>query len=778
MRKIEQLIILAILILVAFSCNQFEKKDSIMRRPYWLAGKLGEQLKAQPELSTFVRCVELVGYDSVINVSGSFTVFAPDNDAFDLWFEGHPEYNSVEDIPIDELARIVKYHIIQDPWSSAQLRELDVYGWIDSTDENNDEARGFKRETLLREKNRKYSVEGSIDLPLPGQAKQLVIVDSLQSNWYKRQATDARKYAPIFYSEYFDIYDLNSDDYAFYFGRPFESTAIYFCNAKIIHSDIFAENGFIHIVDRVVEPLKNAFQILETQSGDNSYTEFLDLINTFPVFYYNRDKTLKQPAAIAGSSYDTLFDITYPNLAFGILNEKTSAPSGSSGLPGNVTIRYQHGLIAPTNTAFSEFVTEYLTGSGKWGSLQKAPVHVRRMIANTLMTPNAIYPSEFTKGFYNGEGDLITLDESSIVQKQYGSNCTFIGVNKVIAPRAFSSITGPVYLRRDYSRIMYAIEDAGLLSALKRQDNDYTLYIESDPNLIIDSALIYTLNVRGQREFFLYNIVPPNSRTRRALTTNDLRNLILNQVGVEHPNTLARKEFIKNLAGNFIIMNNETGEVSGSAPTTIGYRGAEQIVLIPDQISQTDNGTTYDAKNFFNYSSGTIYSKISADYPQFQSLLVKAGLVDTKNYVYTFVSANENYTVFVPNAAALIAYNSDTLTIPELKNFLLMHFVQGSLIFTDGHKGAGYYETARVDEKSTQYTKVYTKIYIDPKVDEIQFPDKNGLNYLSVYESNVTNVMAARVLNGTEAATYPTIVTNGVIHEIDKVLLFNQVDTQ
>jgi glyoxylate carboligase len=107
-----------------------------------------------------------------------------------------------------------------------------------------------------------------------------------------------------------------------------------------------------------------------------------------------------------------------------------------------------------------------------------------------------------------------------------------------------------------------------------------------------------------------------------------------------------------------------------------------------------------------------------------------------------------------------------------------MHFVQGSLIFTDGHKGAGYYETARVDEKSTQYTKVYTNIYIDPKIDEIQFPDKNGLNYLSVYESNVTNVMAARVLNGTEAATYPTIVTNGVIHEIDKVLLFNQVDTQ
>ena len=769
MRKIEQLIILAVLVLMVFSCK---KEDTIYDRPRWLAGKLFTQIQDQPELSTFARCIELTGYDSVINISGSYTVFAPDNDAMDLYLQEH-SYGSVEDIPIDELERIVKFHIVQNPWSSDQLRKLDVWGWIDSLDLNNDEPKGFKRETLLREKDRKYGVD-QIDAALPGEEDQLIIVDTLKSNWYRRQTTDARKYAPIFYQEYFNIYDLTSDDYAYYFNRPFESANMYFGNAQIITPDIFAENGFIHIVDRVVEPLKNAFQILNTQSGENTYTNFLDLINTFTVFDFNQDKTDDQPGADLGVPVDSLYDITYPELTFDIVNEKTTAPSGTSGLPSNVTIRYHHGLIAPTNAAYEEFVSEYFTGTGKWGSLFKAPQHIRRMIVNTHMASGPLYPTNFERGFYNGEDDWVTMDQGTVVQKEFGSNCTFVGVNKVIVPRTFSSVTGPVYLQRGYSRVMYAIEKAGLLPALKRRDNNYMLFVESDANLIIDSSLLYD---PFREEFSLFQVTEFSAQ-EMPVTTTDLRNLILNHIGVEQPNGLARKEFIKNLAGNYIIVNNETSEVRGSAPTTIGYKGAVLTTVIPQQIStNADNGKTYDIANWFNFSSGTIYSKISGSYPAFQSLLKKAGLTVDKEYRYTFMSADENYTVFVPNAAALSAYNSDTLTTDELKSFLLLHFIQGSLVFTDGHRNAGYYETTRVDEKSTQYTKIFTKLYINPQPDAIQFPRMNGTNYLSVNESGLTNQIAARILSeGTE--TFPTIVTNGIIHEIDKVLLFNVLDTE
>ena len=53
-----------------------------------------------------------------------------------------------------------------------------------------------------------------------------------------------------------------------------QSGRMYFANgAEIVNADIFAENGFIHIIDRVVEPLKNAFQILNIIS-DQSIQRF------------------------------------------------------------------------------------------------------------------------------------------------------------------------------------------------------------------------------------------------------------------------------------------------------------------------------------------------------------------------------------------------------------------------------------------------------------------------------------------------------------------------
>ncbi len=774
MRKYIYFSMLALWVTVFYNC----RPDDVYERPSWLAGKIYSQIEDRPELSVFAECIRLVGYDSVINKSGSYTVFAPDNDAWDQYFDEHPGYNTPADIPLKELSRIVKYHIVQNPWSAEQLRQLDVYGWIDSTDLENDEPRGFKRETLLRDENRFYGVKTSPDRIRPDETRKLIIVDTLASNWLRKQAVDSRKFVPLFYQEYFDIYRLNPDDYAFYFGRPFESSNIYFVNAQITTFDIFAENGFVHIVDQVVEPLKSAYQILSETVEGNSYTDFLDLVNTFPEFYFNEEKTMDQPGADLGYEVDSLFDIVYPDLTFDILNEKTIAPSGASGLPANVTIRYQHGLVAPTNIAMTQFESEYFTGATRWGSLQKAPKHVRRMIVNSHMASAAIYPSFYTKGYHNGEDDIITIDPSTIVQKQFGSNCSFIGVNQVIVPKAFTSVTGPVYLEKGYSTAMYAIEASGLLSALKRADKEYMLFVEKDANLKLDSSLMY--NVTNET-FAIYQTYRGGA-TRVSSRITDLRNLIMNQVGLRKSTGIPRKEFIETLGGNYMIVNNITGEVRGSAPTTFGYQNSQTVTVIPTSIYTAENGETYDVSNWFNYSSADLYSTISANYPGFHNLLVSAGLADTKNYRYIFLSDNEYYTVFAPTDAALNAYPLGSLTPDELKNFLRMHFIQGALIFTDGYKAPGFYETCRIDEKSTAYTTVFTKLFINPIVDAIEFRYKNGSEYLTVIEAvDVANTMTTRILvdeiDGT-ALSYPTKLTNGVIHEIDKVFDFGEMDTE
>ena len=425
--------ILAIIVLSLFflaGCDPDLKNDKYAR-PEWLAGKVYTQLLTQPDLSTFATCIALAGYDTIINTSGSYTVFSPNNEAFSQYFQAHPLYNSVEDIPLAELQELVKFHLVQNPWTKIQLTTLDVYGWIDTLDINNNKPRGFKRQTLLLDANRKLGVGINFD-------ESIKIVDTLETDWHRMIATDSRKYAPIFFREYFDIYNLKADDYSFYFNRDIDDPQdLYYGGGKVIGDEIFAENGFVYEIDRVTEPLANAYQILESDEGSESYSDFLDLINQFPLFEYNEQKTYDQPGADEGLELDSLFDLTYPDLTFDILSERTSPPSGTFGLPNNVTIRYHHGLIAPTNEAMDIFLEEYFEGANRWGTLEAAPDNIKSIIINSHLSPTSLYPSDFEYGFMNGENDRIILDPEYIVDQQFGSNSTFIGVDNAIVPRVF-----------------------------------------------------------------------------------------------------------------------------------------------------------------------------------------------------------------------------------------------------------------------------------------------------------------------------------------------------
>ncbi len=767
MTRIKSFLLFAITLLFLFSCRQ---EPDIYKRPDWLAGKVYTQILAQPELSTFAKCIELTGYDQILDVSGSYTVFSPSNEAFTKFFAENPKYSSVESIPIPELTEIVKYHIVQNPWSKIQLRTLDVYGWIDTLSTDNNKPKGFKRQTLLLNSNRKYGIVSSGI----GNESKFVIVDTLQTNKYRKVITDSRKYVPIFYQEYFNINKLNKSDYEFYFDRTFDSpNDIYFAGAKITSDEISAENGFVYVIDKVVEPLGNAAEIIAEKSSSNQYTDFLNVLNLFPHFEYNREKTFLQPGADQGLSVDSLFDLTFPTLAFDFSSERTSPPSGTYGLPPNVTIRYHHGLMAPTNEAFQTFIDQYIKIPNGWGTFAGAPDNIKRIIANTYMSVNTIYPTDFQEGFYNGELDIVKLDEADIIDKKFGSNSTFIGLKKAVVPRAFKSVTGPVYLQRGYTKVMTAIEQSGLLSALKRQNENYMFFVENDANSAQDSSLVYSTSSKKFSTF----LVGPGTFQEYPLSLNDLRTLLLNQIATDRPRGNARKEFIPNLAGNIIIVNNVTGEISGTGATTKGYRGTEIQPEFPVELSDaTDNGVTYDVQNWFSYSSPSLFSKISTDYPKFHALLRKAGLTIDKEFKYTFITDNDFYTVFVPSDKALDESGANDLPIAALKKFLQFHFVQGDMIFTDGRKQAEYYETTRIDEKSTQYTTIFTSMYIKPGVDIIDIPGKDGSNYVEIEEADKTTNILTGVNKGTGQEVFPILYNNGVIHEIDKVLKVEEMN--
>jgi uncharacterized surface protein with fasciclin (FAS1) repeats len=760
MRDLKLLILLVLLAGMFFNgCMEIYDQEKY-QKPDWLVGKLYTQLAAQENLFQFAECIKITGFDTILDASGIFTVFAPSDDALSQYLADN-QYSSVQDIPKAELDRIVKYHIIQNSWSSSQLQRLDLDGWIDPSNPKS-EPKAYKRQTLLKNPIEKYWI-------IKNKTEDIIVLDSTTTNRYKKVFTRSRKYVPIFFDAFFDIYKLSSRDYRFYFDRDYEPGNIYYAEGMVTQSEIFAENGYIYVIDRVVRPMLNARELLEREFPGESYKVFLELINQFPKFTTNMKETYDQTAAREGLYFDTLYDLTFPRLPIDIHEEMTGPNINVS----NYTYLYHNGIYVPTDDAFQRFLDEVVTaksGYPHWSDFASIPLDIKLIMVNSHITEKPIYETDIINGFKDGEGNIIRLDESDIVRKDYGSNCTFIGLNKTVVPRAFSSVTGPVYLRPGFSLFMYAMQYSRVLNAITKTGQDYSFFPIPDVVMVEDSSLMMEW---VDRELNRYRF-QTYSRSTKSITGQSagvLGKRILNQVGVQGPTGSANKEFIPTLGGNFLIWNNLKGTVSGSRPNTFGYQGDSLIFYNPVPLEEpVDNGTTYQIKSWFNHVKTEMFGALSA-YRYFMDLLTKAGLFDEKLYSFPFLTEGEFYTIFIPSVQALDDYRADTLSKEELASFLKYHFVKGERIFTDNKMPWREYETLRRDESSTPFSTVFTTINIRPGPDRIEILDAAGEPYVTIEETEgISNIMVATDTDDHSVDDTDFIITS-VIHKIDKVLI-------
>ncbi len=747
--------------IVPCSCSKLEDQEKY-QRPEWLVGKLFTQIQADENLSVFASLLEYTGYDTILGVTGSYTVLAPDNQAFDAWFSARPEYDGdVTNIPYAEAEAMVQYHILQNRWSRKQFQSLDIYGWIDRDDPGNDKPRGYKRQTIFQNPNQKYWLK-EIDEDI------VYIVDSTESDDYKTVFSASRKYLPLFFSEYFDINNLKGSDYEFYFDRPFESSAIYMANAKSTIDEIPAENGFIYVIDQVIVPPVNAEEYLKMDHNGASTADFLELIYQIPKFSQDLIATFEQPEALAGGIFDTLYKLTYPTLTFNIQEELTGPNTNNP----RYTVRYQNGLMVPTDQALDRLINDVITinsGYPHWPDWENVPKEIKKIIVNTHMAENPIYLTDIQEGFLNGSNDKITLDESVIRERYYGSNASILLIDEAITSRAFTSITGPIYLRPGYTTLLYALEYSKTLSALKKAGKEYIFLVPSDERMELDSSLILNwINIKRNKYGFLaFN---RGSNGMQGVSSNQLAKRILNQVGSSLPQGIARREFIENLAGNFLVFDNENQTVTGGIDNAWGYLGDSAIHLEPVLFEEpTDNGLAYKFEGWFNMPVGTIYTVIS-NYSAFMELITKAELNDPQFYRFNFLNEGEFYTIFIPSEEALANSGADTLSIPDLQQFIKYHFIKGTRIWTDGSVPGGAFETLRKDESSNEFSVRYSLLNIETGYDYIDILDQyHNLYYRIKEDPEKTNKMIATQTVNINPTVHDYTIT-GVIHEIDTVL--------
>ncbi len=568
-------------------CKKLTEQD-IYQRPDWLPGKLYTVVSVQDNLTMFTECLRLAELDKVLDVSGSWSVFAPTDEAMKQFLSDN-NYPSVSAIPLDELERITEFHIIQNPWSLDQLKELGAYGWR-TGDSENSYSYAYKRETMLRNPVEKYWIKRE-------NKNEMIVTDSTFSDGYKMVYVQSRKYVPIFYDDYFSKNSLSAKDYSFYFDRVYEQGNVYYAGAKIIKADILAENGFVHIIDRVVKPMLNAKEFLDREIPGETYKLFLDMVYWYyPDFEPNHTATFNQPGAREGNLVDTLWDLNYAGLAFDLQKERI--------ININQTLVKHNGLFAPTDEAFKKFIDGTLTlksGFPHWRDYQSLPSDVAEMIITPHLKASPIYPS--TQQFHEifNKDNRFHQKEESIIKKEFGSNCTFIGLNNYVPDRVFTSVTGPVFCRPSYSIFRKAMIYSGTLDAIANYKGELYFFPIPDYALTADSTLL--LNWINKDEN-IYNFKVLNRLTHQVetLSSGAVKNWILNQVGTSTTSSSADKEIIRTLGGKYITWDHSNNTIRGSRPCTLGYKGDIVKICTPFPLEEpVDNGKTWTVGYWFNF---------------------------------------------------------------------------------------------------------------------------------------------------------------------------------
>ncbi len=285
--------------------------------------------------------------------------------------------------------------------------------------------------------------------------------------------------------------------------------------------------------------------------------------------------------------------------------------------------------------------------------------------------------------------------------------------------------------------------------------------MEEDSSLLInwvdEDLNIYNFKAYSRSDFQL-----------KSMSRNDLGKRILNQVAISRPKGIARKEFLETLAGNFLIVDNENNRVSGSSENVFGYLGDSILAINTPPIKleePTDNGETYEVQSWFSFNKSTLIAIIQG-YTKFYNLLIKAGIMDTKLYELDFVNEGNFYTAFLPTNEAVNNARYDTLNKIELRTALLSHFVPDHLIFTDGNKSSGEYETVSPVSSSSN---VFRSFNIQTGTDYIEIYNSRNELITHIEEAdNTTNKTGISNTGGND--DYWEFITTTVVHQIDTVL--------
>src|SRR5688572_1567153 len=248
-----------------FACNK--KFDKYYDRPADLEPPIYQVLDAKGNFKHLLAAIDKSGYKNTLGAAGYWTLFAPHDSAFQVYFTAN-NIPGIDALDSAKCRAIVTYCLVYNAFKEERLADFQSNaGWVENA--------AFRRRTA--------NYTGVYDATNINGTSIKAIASNRNNvgGQYYIEADNNNKYLPYFMSGYFTSKSLTVNDYNYFYpATTFNGFNI--GDALVVEKDIPAENGVIHVINRVITSLPSIDQYI----GSNpKYSEFRKILDKFLVQY-------------------------------------------------------------------------------------------------------------------------------------------------------------------------------------------------------------------------------------------------------------------------------------------------------------------------------------------------------------------------------------------------------------------------------------------------------------------------------------------------------------
>ena len=464
-------------------------KDILTGQPAWLGNSIYERLEEGIEVDgqtktfkTTLRLIDDLGYKETLSKTGSKTLFVASDEDYQAWFNSKNIFGvrSYDELTYNQKCQLFNGTMI----NNAYLLEL--MSNVPSTDDNKLPESGMcMRRTTAASSWDNIPVMKVEDFP----ANTEIADDPVNKAWgnVRSQGKNIhilKDYSPApmihFLPQFMEKNNITNNDLYTISNHASESVQdAWVGGKKVISNEQTCKNGYIYVVNGVMESAPNMADLINTNSNTQIWAKMLNRFSV-PIALNTANQQEFWRLHPEYENTDSLYTLAYLNYSG---NHNLYTPTGrgddilnASGLlkfdPGwnsymadNTNVRMQNdaaAMLVPNDKALTEW---FNSGAGKvlkdkFGTWDNIPYETLVKLLNVNMQESfvATVPSKFASILDDSQRSM-NVTTADIDSCMMGCNGVVYVTNKVFAPSEYSSVMFPALVQSasDYSVIYHAL---------------------------------------------------------------------------------------------------------------------------------------------------------------------------------------------------------------------------------------------------------------------------------------------------------------------------------